>query len=100
MCVKPVVFLVPYVFFLLHIHGFSEGRSTMGTFSVGDTGAGSLLSGRPTTTASGTGEWEGFAALAVNPWAMSSNVLPLVSGTRRKVKMKNTMRKIMKMMKT
>lgn len=69
----------------------------MGTFSVGDIGAGSLLSGRPTTTASGTGV---FPALAANPWAMSSKVLPLVSGTRRKVKIKNRMRKIMKMMKT
>lgn len=72
----------------------------MGTFSVGDIGAGSLLSGRPTTTASGTGDWDCFAALAANPWAMSSKVLPLVSGTRRKVKMKNRMRKIVKMMKT
>lgn len=52
----------------------------MGTFSVGDIGAGSLFS---TTTASGTGEGEGFSTLAANPCAMSSKVLPFVSGTRR-----------------
>lgn len=68
----------------------------MGNLSVGDMGAGSLLSGRPTTTASGGGR-EGLAA---NPWAMSSKVLPFVSGTRKKVKMKNRMRRIMKMRKT
>lgn len=72
----------------------------MGTFSVGDRGAGSLLSGSAMTAASGTGELEGLAALAANPWAMSSKVLPFVSGTRRKVKMKKTMSSTVKMMKT
>lgn len=72
----------------------------MGNFSVGDIGAGSLVSDRPMTMASGTGEWESFPILAANPCAMSSKVLPFVSGTRKKVKMKNRMRKTMKMRKT
>lgn len=52
----------------------------MGTFSVGDKGAGSELAGGLTTTASGAEDWTGVAA---NPCAMSSKVRPLVSGTFR-----------------
>lgn len=39
----------------------------MGTFSVGDLGAGSLRSFRFTTTASGDGEVADISALAANP---------------------------------
>lgn len=59
-----------------------------------------MFSGRVTAIDSGPVDGGGFSALLAKLWAMSSKVLPLVSGTFRKVKMKKRMRRTMKMMKT
>lgn len=63
-------------------------------------GGAALFSGRVTATDSGPVDGGGFSALLAKLWAMSSKVLPLVSGTFRKVKMKKRMSRTMKMMKT
>lgn len=62
-------------------------------------GGTALFSGRLTATDSGPAGGC-FSALLAKLWAMSSKVLPLVSGTFRKVKMKKKMSRTMKMMKT
>lgn len=59
-----------------------------------------LFSGRVTAADSDPVDGDGPCALLAKLWAMSSKVLPLVSGTFRKVKMKKRMRSTMKMMKT
>lgn len=63
-------------------------------------GGAALFSGRLTATASGPAGGEVPCATLAKLWAMSSKVLPFVSGTFRKVKIKKRMRRTMKMMKT
>lgn len=78
--------------------GAAAGASTSGTFSF--TGeAGSVTAVLALAGGSSVDEEEGGAAL-LKPRAISSKVLPLVSGTLMNVKMKKTISKPVKMRNT
>lgn len=78
--------------------GAAAGVSTSGTFSF--TGeAGSVTAVLAVAGGSSRDEEVGGGALPKH-WAISSKVLPFVSGTLMKVKMKKRMRKAVKMRKT
>lgn len=79
--------------------GAAAGASTSGTFSfTGEVGSG--LAALALALAGGSSADEVGGMPPPKLWAISSKVLPFVSGTLMKVKMKKKMRKPVKMRKT